>query len=247
MDPRCKIAILMGADRTRTRTSTSSNRWSWCRWTRQGSRVVRPLTVFGYDDAPHGHAEVLFENVRVPASNILLGEGRGFEIAQGRLGPGRIHHCMRSIGLAERALETLCRRALSREPFGRTVAEHGVARHWIAESRMRDRPGAPAHPEGRPHDGRGRQQGRPRRDRHDQGGGAERGAARSSIGRSRFAAEPESTRISTLPMRMRAPAFCAWPTGRTKCTARPSPSSNSPSTHRGRSMPTRYDEALRSC
>ena len=102
-----------------------------------GVTIVRDLNIFGYSDAPHGHAEILYENVRVPVENVLLGEGRGFEIAQGRLGPGRIHHTMRNIGMAERALEKMCRRSLEREAFGKLLADQGVTRERIAEARIR--------------------------------------------------------------------------------------------------------------
>ena len=134
-DPRCAIFIFMGKTNPDAAKHSQQSMILIPRDT-PGVNILRPLNVFGYDDAPHGHAEVRFERVRVPADNILLGEGRGFEIAQGRLGPGRIHHCMRLIGQAERALELMCKRALSRVAFGKPVADQTVTQERIAEARI---------------------------------------------------------------------------------------------------------------
>jgi acyl-CoA dehydrogenase len=134
-DPRCKLFILMG------KTDPGAAKYAQQSMIlvprdAAGVKILRPLSIFGYDDAPHGHMDIALENVRVPASSMLLGEGRGFEIAQGRLGPGRIHHCMRLIGVAERALEHLCRRSLARVAFGKPVAERTVTQERIAEARI---------------------------------------------------------------------------------------------------------------
>jgi acyl-CoA dehydrogenase len=134
-DPRCAVYIVMGSSNPQAAAHSRQSMIVVPADT-PGIRVLRALSVFGYDDAPHGHMEVTLTDVRVPAANLLLGEGRGFEIAQGRLGPGRIHHCMRSIGCAERALELMCRRLTSRVAFGKPLSTQGVWRERIAESRI---------------------------------------------------------------------------------------------------------------
>ncbi len=134
-DPRCKLFIVMGKTDPGAAKHAQQSMILVPRDS-AGVKILRPLSIFGYDDAPHGHMDILLENVRVPASSMLLGEGRGFEIAQGRLGPGRIHHCMRLIGVAERALELMCKRSLERVTFGKPVAERTVTQERIAEARI---------------------------------------------------------------------------------------------------------------
>ncbi|KAF4793186.1 hypothetical protein TURU_113508 [Turdus rufiventris] len=136
-NPNCKVAIVMGKTKNSSASRYKQHSMIIVPMDTPGLKLIRPLSVFGYMDEIHGgHFEIHFNDVRVPVSNIILGEGRGFEIAQGRLGPGRIHHCMRSLGAAEAALEILCQRAAQRETFGKKLYQHEVVAHWIAECRL---------------------------------------------------------------------------------------------------------------
>ena len=170
--PECKVAIVMGvSDPEASRHARHS--MILVPLDTPGVHIERSTTVYGYDDGPHGgHGVIHYDHVRVPSTNLLGPQGGGFMMAQARLGPGRIHHCMRSLGMAERALELMCARVVSRTAFGKPIAEQGVVREWIAESQAGDRPGPAARAERGLADRHGRREERPHRDRIDQGGGA---------------------------------------------------------------------------
>ena len=227
MNPDAKIFIVMGktdpnADRHQQQSQILVPRDT------PGVTVVRGMQVYGYDDNDHGgHAEVLFEDVRVPVDNIIGGEGQGFAIAQARLGPGRIHHCMRAIGVAELAIEMMCARADERVAFGRKIADQGVVRDWIAQSRVQveqlrllvlktawlmDTVG---------------QQGRPHRDPGDQDRHARGSPSGSSTRPSRCTAPAASPRTSSSPTRPPSCGPCGSRTARTRCTSTPSPATSS--------------------
>jgi alkylation response protein AidB-like acyl-CoA dehydrogenase len=233
-DPRCKIYIVMvrtGGDDTPKHARHSM---ILVPADTAGIEKLRPMQVYGQDDAPHGHIHLKFTDVRVPASNLLVGEGKGFEIAQGRLGPGRIHHCMRAIGQAEMALELMCKRSLEREAFGKKLAQLGANYDIIAECRMEIEHGAAAVPEGRLDDGSGRRRRCRPLDQPDQG----RGTARGAQGHRRGGADVRRT--GHFPGHAAGPhagptcARCASPMVPTPCTAARWRAPNSNATRRKR-------------
>ena len=218
-DPRCQIIIFMGKTDPDNPDRHKQQSMILVPKDTPGVTVVRALPVFGYYGVPDRASEVVFATCGCRPSNMLLGEGRGFEIAQGRLGPGRIHHCMRLIGLGERTLEKMCLRAEQRVGLRQAGRRADGDARADRRSAHHDRPVAPADPQCCAHDGHRRQQGGTGGDRHDQGGGAEHGLPGTSTGRSRPSAAAVPATISASPPPMQRPASCAWPTVPTRFTA----------------------------